>query len=179
MSLQELGMMLRVINNNGGYNPDSACQAISVRTAGVLMGTAQLGPYTMADDVTSPPQDGIAVHTGTNAGALLAYLQNTAPMGSVLRVENDNHAWNFIKDYHGSIHLIDVSCWNFVTIGGLGNLVADLRNDTDDPPVPFNYGSGAAYDGKKNIWHQDSLELFRWGAMAVRWSRFLRPRYPH
>lgn len=173
MSLNELGIMLRIINNNGGFNPDGRCQAISVRTAKVLIGTDLLGPVADQDDIAHPVQDRL-VYNGFNENALLNYFQQ-APMGSVFRAESENHAWNFIKDYYATIHIIDVSCWNFITVKNTNDLIANFRQEPQDPQLPFNYGNGALF--YKNSWHPDEdYQLFLWGTLTIRWSQFLRPQ---
>jgi len=173
MSLVQLGNALKIINNKNGYNPDEACQAISVRVAKVLMGSAAPGAWSAADNVASPPQDGAPIYTGTNAMVLLNQLQQNVPMGTVLRAENECHAWNYIKDYHASIHVIDASCWNFFTVRNTGEFIQYLRNDVGDPPVRFNYGNGSAFGGNK--WHQDTLNVYQWGSLQIRWSQYLHP----
>lgn len=175
MSIVQLGAVLQIINNNNGFNPDGRCQAISVRTARVLRGIGQVGPVNMAtDNVANPPEDGIAVHSGKNESTLLNYLQNSAPMGSVFRAESENHAWNFIKDYNGGVHIVDVSCWNFITVNSLNDLIAPFRQEPEDEQLPFHYGNGGLF--YKNKWHPDEdYQLYKWGTLSIHWSQFLRP----
>jgi hypothetical protein len=136
MSIQHLGQMLKVINDQNGENPFGICFACSHETG--LSLTTGSAPTRLGEDAEDPKFGGVPKRRtflkGEQGGVVFLYLWGPAQAGVYGVNAADDHSYNFLK-YRGKLYLLDSSLHVFRQIRRREDFVVMTSEDEIDYAV--------------------------------------------